>query len=621
MEGVQMVDIDKLIDNLQEVLKLQDVNNDPTNEIEIIKILDLLVDNTNDFDKDEFKLNIDYVFLTLLTNGTNKIISKTARAIAEISKCEKGRMKFTNKILIDNLMNQLMKNDVEILTQVSRALGNICYENEQGKKMVQEADGLKCIIDVIKKSLKLEVTESSEILKNVSVGFLLNYLADQKDIKQSIVDEEIIPIIYNILEVDAKNGKKSATHALLILESLNESGLEFFNDKLIKILADILENDTSTELSELSLELLHSQAENDKIQIMLAKAGVCKVLVNLLEKHIEKCKDEEARTLLKIACNLIVIIITGDESMNLLYDNSNGLIYKKMISWLDNNTDDDLKVTAVLSMGNFARTDAHCQLMVSQGVHKLLINLLKNNNNSDGDIRLQHALLSAIRNLVIPIKNKSIMINDGLIDVVYPMIEIQTFPVVFKLLGTLRIVIDGQENVAIELGTKNDLIEKTIKWCNSEDHAGVQGEANRLLAWLIINSKNQNVISLMIKQGALEYLIKMITAAYPIMQNEALLSLAIMTAVNLSDCQNDLIQADVAGQLVKFIQNSNDNNLEEPIIENAITFITTIIKSDLLKDHIKQSKLSSCLNDYTNSLLQSSQLKDKIIKLCNLIED
>lgn len=74
-------------------------------------------------------MNIDYVFLTLLTNGTNKIISKTARAIAEISKCEKGRIKFTNKILIDNLMNHLRKNDVEILTQVSRALGNICYEN------------------------------------------------------------------------------------------------------------------------------------------------------------------------------------------------------------------------------------------------------------------------------------------------------------------------------------------------------------------------------------------------------------------------------------------------------------------------------------------------------------
>lgn len=235
----------------------------------------------------------------------------------------------------------------------------------------------------------------------------------------------------------------------MTLEILNEAGIEFLNEKLIKILADILASDASTELSELSLELLHSQAENDKIQILLAKSGVCKVLVDLLEKHVGKCQDEEAKALLKIACNLIVIILTGDESMNLLYSDSKGIVYKKMISWLEDNYDDDLKVTAVLAMGNFARTDAHCQLMVIQDVHKLLLKLLENNNSNNGDIRLQHALLSAIRNLVIPVKNKSILLADGLVDIVYPMLEIETFPVVFKLLGTLRIVIDGQGNSSL----------------------------------------------------------------------------------------------------------------------------------------------------------------------------
>jgi hypothetical protein len=36
------------------------------------------------------------------------------------------------------------------------------------------------------------------------------------------------------------------------------------------------------------------------------------------------------------------------------------------------------------------------------------------------------------------------MLEDGLVDAVYPMLTIPTFPVVFKLLGTLRMVIDGQ---------------------------------------------------------------------------------------------------------------------------------------------------------------------------------
>jgi hypothetical protein len=48
------------------------------------------------------------------------------------------------------------------------------------------------------------------------------------------------------------------------------------------------------------------------------------------------------------------------------------------------------------------------------------------------------------RNLVIPSPNKAIVLEDGLVDTVYPMLAVPTFPVVFKLLGTLRMVIDGQ---------------------------------------------------------------------------------------------------------------------------------------------------------------------------------
>lgn len=144
-----------------------------------------------------------------------------------------------------------------------------------------------------------------------------------------------------------------------------------------------------------------------------------------------------------IGSNLIFISIYLDDSMNFLYDNSEGPVYKTLVEWLES-IDEDLEITAVLAMGNFARTDAHCKRMVEQGIHRKLLKLLQRNGNQSGDIRCQHALLSALRNLVIPEDNKSLILADGLIDVLYPMLDIPTFPVVFKLLGTLRIVIDGQ---------------------------------------------------------------------------------------------------------------------------------------------------------------------------------
>ena len=132
--------------------------------------------------------------------------------------------------------------------------------------------------------------------------------------------------------------------------------------------------------------------------------------------------------------------------MNYLYDQSNGIAYKKLVEWLESE-DKDLQITAVLAMGNFARTDTHCKLMVAQGVHRNLLKLLQKNNTDVADIRSQHALLSALRNLVIPADNKPVILKDGLIDVLYSMLNVSSYSVVFKLLGTLRIVIDGQSTL------------------------------------------------------------------------------------------------------------------------------------------------------------------------------
>lgn len=57
---------------------------------------------------------------------------------------------------------------------------------------------------------------------------------------------------------------------------------------------------------------------------------------------------------------------------------------------------------------------------------------------------MQHALLSTLKNLVIPPPNKPIILEEGLIDVIYPMINIEQHFVIFKLLGTFRMVVDGQ---------------------------------------------------------------------------------------------------------------------------------------------------------------------------------
>lgn len=75
------------------------------------------------------ELVIDEVFLRLLAHKSKRIVTKTARAIAEIAKTERGREKCTSVELVRALIGPLKEQDVDMMTQASRALGNICYEN------------------------------------------------------------------------------------------------------------------------------------------------------------------------------------------------------------------------------------------------------------------------------------------------------------------------------------------------------------------------------------------------------------------------------------------------------------------------------------------------------------
>jgi hypothetical protein len=50
---------------------------------------------------------------------------------------------------------------------------------------------------------------------------------------------------------------------------------------------------------------------SENVKNHLAHAGLCELLVQLLEKHKPLVDDDETRNLMKMACDLIVLILTG----------------------------------------------------------------------------------------------------------------------------------------------------------------------------------------------------------------------------------------------------------------------------------------------------------------------
>lgn len=110
------------------------------------------------------------------------------------------------------------------------------------------------------------------------------------------------------------------------------------NERLCNTLVRILEQSTSGELVELCIELMHSQSEHGKYKssnlqtkffyelvffysllsasvfLNLAKAGLCELLIQLLEKHKNLADDIDTRNLFKMACDLIIIILNDGKS-------------------------------------------------------------------------------------------------------------------------------------------------------------------------------------------------------------------------------------------------------------------------------------------------------------------
>ncbi len=108
------------------------------------------------------------------------------------------------------------------------------------------------------------------------------------------------------------------------------------NERLCRILVNLLKESTSGELVEFCVELMHSQSEHGNIStyffssiyfklillqylfgvsaavsLNLAKAGLCELLIQLLEKHKNLANDVDTRNLFKMACDLIIIILNN----------------------------------------------------------------------------------------------------------------------------------------------------------------------------------------------------------------------------------------------------------------------------------------------------------------------
>nr|XP_044622294.1 rap1 GTPase-GDP dissociation stimulator 1 isoform X5 [Equus asinus] len=458
--------------------------------------------------------------------------AKVANIIAEVAKNEFMRIPCVDAGLISPLVQLLNSKDQEVLLQTGRALGNICY--------------------------------------------------DSHSLQAQLINMGVIPTLVKLLGIHCQNA--ALTEMCLVafgnLAELESSKEQFASTNIAEELVKLFKKQIEHDKREMIFEVLAPLAENDAIKLQLVEAGLVECLLEIVQQKVDSDKEDDIAEL-KTASDLMVLLLLGDESMQKLFEGGKGNVFQRVLSWIPSNNH-QLQLAGALAIANFARNDGNCIHMVDNGIVEKLMDLL-DRHVEEGNVTVQHAALSALRNLAIPVVNKAKMLSAGVTEAVLKFLKSEMPPVQFKLLGTLRMLIDAQE-AAEQLGKNVKLVERLVEWCEAKDHAGVMGESNRLLSALIRHSKSKDVIKTIVQSGGIKHLVTMATSEHVIMQNEALVALALIAALELGTAEKDLESAKLVQILHKLLA---DERSAPEIKYNSMVLICALMGSESLHKEVQ----------------------------------
>lgn len=169
--------------------------------------------------------------------------------------------------------------------------------------------------------------------------------------------------------------------------------------------------------------------ENERFQNVCMSNGLVEGLLPVLQRSfsikVDRSSVEEAKLLVQfqLKINQALGEVSGSESFAKFYPLDSSLI-QTLKSWLTSG-EDQLQICACVMLGNLARSDEVCEVMVHKlGLHKKLISIL----NSDARGGVLHGSLSFLKNLAIAGSNRQSLGEAGLVPAIARLWDYDTVP-------------------------------------------------------------------------------------------------------------------------------------------------------------------------------------------------
>ncbi|NXL74992.1 GDS1 protein, partial [Leptocoma aspasia] len=483
---------------------------------------------------------------------------KAAHVLSEIAKNEEMKKPCIEADLVLALIPLLESTDQEMVLHAGRAIGRICYDNR----------GLQ-----------------EELVKVGVIPSLVRILTDYAE-SEPLVHVALLAL-YNLADLDSAKEALSMT-------------------KVAEQLVKQLRRAESHERLEIVFEVLQALAENDALKVQLVDAGVPEVLSEILLR-LHGSSQAEDTCIVKAASDLIVSLLLGGKKRNItgqLHKQSTPRTIVLILARHENSQGKDslnsefasfvptiVFLTSLTCLVLPLSSDGNCLRMFQLGVVHQLLDLLEKHVQS-GDTSVQQAALSALQSLAVPVVSKVQMLEEGVAERIEALLRSESPPVQFKLLGTLRMLADGQADAAEILGQDPHLLSRLVQWCSVSDHSGICGEANRLLASILHHNRSQEVVKAIQAAQGVKHLVSMTTSEHAAMQNEALNALAIASAIDLETLEESFKESQLVQTLHKLLR---DDNTSPEVKYNSMGLLCRLLNSGDLRQEIEEDKIKDTL--------------------------
>lgn len=230
-----------------------------------------------------YEYDVSSCVKTLLKSSDQSIVLLTVQAISELAKCVIKRENYAQKDIIEPILcilnREITIENVQLMKQCCRALGNLCCDCDTSRLLLLENGG----VEVLHKVLTTSNTDTMPLseVKLLTCKTLLNYAIGGQKYSESLIKGDVIDCAKQILSTESEKEFMEddlVCTAVLILSVINDNDAEFvFEPEVNLAVLNVLRETANIEVSELCLEHLHSQAEHGNYNIHYYDNSLCNI--------------------------------------------------------------------------------------------------------------------------------------------------------------------------------------------------------------------------------------------------------------------------------------------------------------------------------------------------------